>query len=385
MTKAAFATILAVDDTSTNLKVLDALLSPRGYRVLTATNGQVALDMLAVEHPDLILCDIVMPVMDGYEFCRRLRQDPVTRLLPVIMITANEEAEKLKAIEAGADDFVLKPFNQAELLARVTSLLRIKGYQDEIQSQAIELADLNRTLETLVAQQVQELERMSNLRRFLSPQVADLVLKDESLLSSHRREIAVVFADLRRFTAFSETAEPEEIMAVLGEYYEILGAQIHRHEGTVGFFAGDGLMVFFNDPVFHDDFAARAVRMTIDIRNDMTSLINSWQKRQYELGFAAGIELGYATLGLVGFKGRSTYTAIGSVVNLASRLCAVAKDGQIIISQRLFAAVEPLVDAEHAGDFELRGINKPVPGYNILGFKEHLAAAVSPRTDPNNT
>src|SRR6266508_3316948 len=212
-------TILIVDDTSQNIRLLEAVLAPRGYKLITATSGPEALDKIASEQLDLILLDIVMPGMDGYEVCRRVRANPATRLLPVVMITASGDQEKIKAIEAGADDFIPKPFNQPELLARVKSLLRVKEYYDTIQVQAAELEEWNRTLETRVQQQLEELERLSRLRRFLSPQLADLILSSggEVLLKSHRREVAVVFCDLRGFTSFSETSEPEEVMGILQE------------------------------------------------------------------------------------------------------------------------------------------------------------------------
>ncbi len=244
-------TILVVDDLPQNLRLLEAVLEPRGYRVVLAGSGQEALDRVAAEPVDLVLLDVVMPELDGLEVCRRLRADDATSFLPVVMITASGDQEKRAAIEAGADDFVTKPFDQAELLARVHSLLRIKRYHDTIVAQAADLAEWNRTLEQRVAAQVDELERLGRLRRFLSPQLVDLVVSsgDESFLESHRREITVVFCDLRGFTAFSETSEPEDVMSVLRAYHAALGDLIHRFEGTLERFTGDGVMVFFNDPL----------------------------------------------------------------------------------------------------------------------------------------
>jgi len=363
--------ILMVDDTAKNIKLLEAVLAPRGYALVSAESGAEALEKVASERPDLILLDVVMPGMDGYEVCRRLRADPATHLLPVVMVTASEERERLKALEAGADDFIPKPFNQQELLARVRSLVRIKQYYDTIQAQAAELAEWNRSLETRVRQQVDELERLGRLRRFLSPQLAELISSSgaDTLLQSHRRQIAVVFCDLRGFTSFAESAEPEEVMGILHDYHEALGALIHRFEGTLGDFAGDGLTVFFNDPFPCPDPAARAVHMSIAMRQCMGDLTAAWRKRGHTLGFGVGITFGYATMGQIGFEGRLDYGAIGSVVNMAARLCAEARAGQILVSQPVFAAVEDLVEMEHTGDLTLKGFHKPVPAYNVLGLR----------------
>ena len=364
--------ILAVDDTPHNIRLLEAVLAPRGYAIVPAGNGMEALEKVATERPDLILLDVVMPGMDGYEVCRRLRDDPATRLLPVVMVTASGDQEKVRAIEAGADDFILKPFNHAELLARVKSLLRIKEYYDTIQAQAAELAELNRTLEARVRQQVDELERVGRLRRYLSPQLAELIVSsgDESVLESHRREITVVFCDLRGYTAFAETAEPEEIMGMLREYHAALGELIFCYEGTLERFAGDGLMVWFNDPLPCEDPAGRAVRMALAMRGRVDHLAAGWRKRGHELGFGVGIAQGYATLGRIGFEGRFDYAAIGTVTNLAARLCGEAGSGQILVSRRVHAAVEGQVEAEPVGELSLKGFVRPVPTYNVVTLKE---------------
>jgi adenylate cyclase len=362
--------VLAVDDLQTNIRLLDAVLSPRGYRVISAGSGPEALQRVKDHQPDLVLLDIVMPEMDGYEVCRRLREDPATAFLPVVMITASGDQEKLRAIEAGADDFVTKPFDQAELLARVRSLVRIKRYHDTIEGQAAGLAEWNRTLEQRVQQQVEQLERMGRLRRFLSPQLADLVVSsgDESFLESHRREITVVFCDLRGFTAFAETSEPEEVMGVLGDYYAALGDLVSRFEGTLERFTGDGLMAFFNDPLPCEDAPLRAVRMAVAMRSRVQGLARDWMRHGNDLALGVGLAQGYATLGQIGFEGRSDYTAVGSVPNLAARLCAAAHPWQILLSQRVHAAVEEFVTSEPVGELTLRGFSRPVVTFNVLGL-----------------
>lgn len=365
------ASILVVDDTPHNVRLLEAILAPRGYRVLQATSGAAALELVAREQPDLVLLDIVMPGLDGHEVCRRLRADPATRLLPVVMVTASGEEQKVTALESGADDFITKPVNQPELLARVKSLLRIKAYQDTIVAQATELAEWNRTLEQRVADQLARLERTDRLKLFLPSQLADLIIDsgDDSLLELHRRQIAIVFCDLRGFTAFSEMAEPEDVMSTLREYHEAMGGLIAQYQGTVEHFAGDGLMVFFNDPLPCPNPAERAARMALAMREQMVTLSGAWRRRGYELGFGVGIALGYATLGVIGFEGRFHYGAIGSVANLASRLCDEARDGQILISQRVWAALEGLADVEPLADLTLKGFSRPVPAYSLAGMR----------------
>jgi class 3 adenylate cyclase len=292
-------------------------------------------------------------------------------VLPVIMLTSSVGPEKTQAIEAGADDFIPKPFNQHELLTRVRSLLRIKRYHDTIKVQAAELRELNRTLEQRVLRQVEELERLRELRRFLSPQLADAIVSsgDDSILQSHRRQVAMFFADLRGWTSFVDTVEPEELMRVLEEFHDAIGGLVGRFDATVGFLEGDGVQLFFNDPIEVPDAALRAVRLGCALREEMASLTPRWQKRGYDLGFGAGIALGYATCGEVGFKGRSDYAAIGAVTNLASRLADEAASGQILIAQRLYAEVEDAVDVEPVGEFMLRGFQRPVAAFNVLSVR----------------
>jgi len=370
------ARILVVDDVPENVRLLEAVLEAHGYETVAAMDGRAALEVARAADPDLVLLDVMMPELDGYAVCRQLREREETAVLPVIMLTASEGPEKTKAIEAGADDFIAKPFNRDELLTRIRSLLRIKRYHDTIKTQAAELLDLNRTLEERVQTQVGELERLRRLRRFLSPQLADAIVTsgDESILQSHRCQVAMFFADLRGWTTFVDAVEPEELMRVLDEFHGTIGGLVGRFDATVGFIEGDGVQLFFNDPIEVPDAALRAVRLGCALREEMTELTAIWRKRGYDLDFGAGITLGYATCGEVGFEGRSDYAAIGAVTNLASRLADEATDGQILISQRLYAEVENDVEVESAGEFTLKGFRRPVPAFNVVAVREAAAA-----------
>ena len=237
----------------------------------------------------------------------------------------------------------------------------------ELRQRTEEVAELNRDLEARVAEQVDELGRVGRLKRFLAPQLAELIVSqgDEKILESHRREIVVVFCDLRGYTAFTETAEPEEVLDFLREYHGALGPLVSQFEGTLDQFSGDGIMVFFNDPVPMPDPAERAVKMAVAMREAAGTLIADWRERGRDLGFGAGIAQGYATLGQIGFSERSGYTAIGTVCNVAARLCAEAKDGQILFSRRVAVAVEETVRLEEVGDLALKGLTQPVVAYNV--------------------
>lgn len=375
MSSEAGPRILVVDDVPQNIRLLEAILTSKGYAVTSASSGQEALDKVAAEPPDLVLLDIQMPDMDGYEVCRRLRADAATEFLPVVMVTSSDTEARVNAIEAEADDFITKPLDQQELLARVRSLVRIKRYHDTIESQAAELTEWNKTLENRVSEQVEELEQMNRLRRFLSPTFAELILSQgESILESHRREIAVLFADLRGWTTFSVTTEPEEVMGVIRSFHDAMGSLILKFEATVGWFAGDGLMVWFNDPIPCPDPAARAVRMAAEMRAVMSGLTPKWRKRGHELDFSVGIALGYATLGKIGFDGRYDYGAVGSVMNLASRLCDEAAPGQILVNERVFAEVENIVNAEPVGELALKGFIKPISAFSIVDLKSEAGS-----------
>jgi class 3 adenylate cyclase/CheY-like chemotaxis protein len=365
------AKILVVDDTPANVKLLADLLSVKGYTVVTAASGEEGLERVREHRPDLVLLDIMMPGMNGYEACRAIRADSMNGILPVVMVTSLDPTqERIKGLEAGADDFLTKPVNQPELLARVKSLLRIKSLYDEVERQKAELAEWNRTLEERVAEGVAQLERMGRMKRFFSPQIADLILSGgtDDPLKSHRREITVVFLDLRGFTAFTETADPEEVMGVLREYHAEMGRLILAYQGTLERFAGDGIMIFFNDPIELDNPAAHAVRMALEMQQCFAGLHAGWKKRGYELDMGIGIAQGYATLGAIGFEGRQDYGAIGNVTNLAARLCSEAAPGQILVSQRVLGRIEDLVRAEPVSELTLKGFRRPVQVFSVLGL-----------------
>jgi class 3 adenylate cyclase/CheY-like chemotaxis protein len=366
------AKILVVDDTPRNVKLLADLLAVKGYQVMTALSGREALSQMETERPDLILLDVVMPQMSGYEVCHEIRADPATSMLPVIMVTALDPAEeRVKGIEAGADDFLTKPINQPELLARVRSLLRIKDLHDRVEAQAVELGEWNKKLELRVHDQLQQMGRLERLKRFFSPQLAELIISGDAddPLKTHRRELTVVYVDLRGFTAFAESAEPEEVMEILHEYHAAMGKLILEYEGTLEHFAGDGMMIFFNDPVPVDNAAERSVSMALAMRERVRDLKDKWRKLGHDLDFGVAIAQGYATIGAIGFEGRWEYGAIGSVPNLAARLCGEAKPGEILVPQRLLGKVENIVEAESVGELTLKGFHRPVPAYNILRLK----------------
>ncbi len=356
------AALLVVDDNEDNRYALTRRLAREGYaNIATAVDGEQALELVRGKAFDLVLLDIMMPKVNGYEVLAQMKADEKLRHIPVIMISAVDELDSVvRCIENGAEDYLPKPFNPTLLRARVGASLERKRLHDQI-------AAWNRTLEARVEQQLAEIERVSRLKRFLSPQVTELILSsgDERVLESHRRPITVLFCDLRGFTAFSETAEPEEVMSVLREYHAVLGNLIHKHEGTVERFAGDAIMVLFNDPLPCPDPNLRAVQMAMEMRDRVGELAHKWRKHGYELGFGVGIAHGYATLGRIGFEGRFDYGAVGTVVNLAARLCADAKDGQILIDSKVQSAIEASTSTEPAGELSLKGFQRPIRAFNI--------------------
>ncbi|HKE42467.1 MAG TPA: response regulator [Casimicrobiaceae bacterium] len=360
------AKVLVVDDTPHNVKLLGDLLSVKGYSVATAATGEEALAKLPVEKPDLILLDVMMPGMSGYDVCKRIRAEAATALLPVVLVTSLDPAqERVHGIEAGADDFLSKPINQPELFARVRSLLRVKALQDEVALKAEALKVSNLKLEQRVDEQLAQLDRLAQLKRFFSPAVADAIVSagEKSILSPHRREITYVFVDLRGFTAFTDSAEPEEVENVLREYQAAMGPVVAEHEGTLDRFAGDGILVFFNDPLPVPDSGKRAAAMALAMQQRFGLLRDKWSKLGYDLALGIGIAHGFATLGAFGFEGRWDYSAIGSVVNLASRLSDEAQSGQILIDRRTRAALGDAAEVEPLGPLSLKGFAQPTHAF----------------------
>ena len=359
--------ILVVDDNETNRDIIVTRLEANGYETLQAADGQEALAAVTQHHPDLVLLDVMMPNIDGLEACRQLKDNAGLAFTPVILVTAKAATQDVVAgLDAGADEYLTKPIDQSALVARVRSVLRIKALHDQVQAQAADLATWNQTLEQRVREQVAEIERIGRLKRFLSPQVAQLVSSgDERVLESHRREVTVVFCDLRDFTAFAEAAEPEEVIAILREYHRALGALIDKFEGTVERFAGDGLMVLFNDPLPCAAPWASAVQMAIEMRDEVAKLAANWRTHGHDLGFGIGIAHGYATLGCIGFEGRFQYSATGTVANLASRLCDHALNGQILVDAKVHAEAGALAELESVGELDLKGFRRPVKAFNV--------------------
>jgi adenylate cyclase len=365
--------ILIADDNEDNRDILATQLATQGYELLQAADGEEAVAVARSQFPDLILLDIVMPKLDGLEVCRRLKGDASLPFMPIILVTAKSDAKDvIVGLEAGAVEYLTKPVDdQMAVLARVKSVLRIKELHDQVLAQAADLASWSRTLEQRVANQVSEIERISRFKQFLPPQVAGLIISagDDRLLESHRGAITVVSCDLRGFTAFAEISEPEELMILLREYHTTLGAVINKFEGTVERFAGDGLLVLFNDPLPCPDPSVRAVQMAVQMRDEIAELDAKWRKHGHELGFGIGIAHGYATLGCIGFEGRFQYSATGTVANLSCRLCDSAQNGHILVDAKVCTAVEKLAEVEPIGKLVLKGFHQPVSAFNVRKLK----------------
>ena len=371
-------TILVVDDTPANLALLSEVLRPT-YRTKVALDGEKALVIAQAEpQPDLILLDIMMPGMDGYEVCRRLKLNSATRAIPVIFVTAmGQEEDETLGLDMGAVDYVTKPISAAIVRARIKTQLALSAHAhamqrlvDKLEAQALELSELNRTLQQRVADEVEQVGRLTRLKRFFSPPVVELILSGttDDPLKSHRRDIAAVFIDLRGFTAFTETSEPEDVISVIGEFHVAMGRLVMSHGGTLEHFAGDGMMIFFNDPVPVDNPAAIAVRMAIEMQACFVELAQRWQRRGYRLAMGIGIAQGFATIGAIGFEGRRDYGVIGNVTNLAARLCAEALGGQILVSQRVQGNVAGVARTNPVGEVALKGFHRPLPVHAVVGL-----------------
>jgi class 3 adenylate cyclase/CheY-like chemotaxis protein len=355
---------LVVDDSRVNRLVLTKQLTGLGLEVIEAEHGLAALEQLraAPSAIDLVLLDVMMPELDGYATLEALKADESIRHIPVIMVSGVEELDSVvRCIELGATDYLTKPINARILAARINASLAAKRLHDL----ELEYLEQQRQLTTTIERQKTELSR------FLSPQIARLISspEGEQLLAGHRRQITVAFCDLRGFTSFAEQADPEELFSVLGEYHRMMGEAIVEHGGTLEHFAGDGVMIFFNDPIAQDDHVERAVRMATTMRDRFGPMSEGWRKRGYELGFGVGIAVGYATLGRIGFEGRHDYGAIGNVTILASRLSSQAGPNQILLSQRAAGMIEEIIEVEPVGELQIKGLSRPVSASNVLAVR----------------
>ncbi len=366
----AAARILVVDDRADGRKLLTLRLQHAGYAVLQAEGGATALDIAAREPLDLVLLDVLMPGMDGFEVCRRLRQMPSMKAVPIVMVTSLEATDDcVRGLEAGADDFIIKPFNPVELQARVRSLLRVKALFDESQRQQLALAEWSATLEQRVAAGVTQVERLSRLKRFLPPRLAERLVSDgtEAVLKHQRTEVTVLFADLRGFTRFAEQAEVEQVVALLAPFHAAMGRLIFAAEGTLERFTGDGMMVFFNAPDATPDHSGRALQLALDMQREAGVLAAQWQKTGGPRGLAVGLARGPAAVGAIGFDGRQDYAAIGAATNLASRLCAEAGVGEVWLCDQVQQAVAGAFELQALAPLQLKGLAQPVQAWNCLG------------------
>jgi adenylate cyclase len=367
---------LIVDDSAVNRKLLTRHLAMLGIESREATDGRSGLERLRDAGNDVavVLLDVVMPEMNGYETLAAIKADEDLRHIPVIMISGIDELDSVvRCIELGATDYLPKPFDPAILAARIRASLAGKRLHDLEVEYAARQAELLRTIQ----------RQKDELSRFLSPQVAALVssAEGERLLAGHRRVATTVFCDLRGFTAFSEAARPEDVLGMLRAYHAMMGALIVKHGGTLEHFAGDGMMIFFNDPIPQADHELRAVRMAVAMREHFVELIREWTDRGYTLGFGVGIATGPATLGRIGFEGRYDYGMVGQAVIVAARLSSAATAGQILLAPATQAAVAELVDAEPVGELQLKGFSRPIAPVNVLSLRARDDHVTAERTD----
>ena len=359
--------ILVVDDQPTNRTLLSDLLGLDQHDVAAVESGDAALAELELQSFDLVLLDVLMPGKDGFAVLREIRANPRLAHLPVVLCTSlDPDQERVRGLEAGADDFLQKPVNRAELSARVRSLLRVKRLFDQVEAQRDELKRWSAELESRVAEKVAEVGELSRLKRFFSASIANKIMRGgaDDPLVSHRRDVAVVFVDLRGFTAFSDSSAPEDVMRILREFHAAVGACIDVAGGTIERFTGDGVMVFFNDPEPIDNPCRAALTFARAVRDSAGSLAKRWALEGFSLNVGIGVAYGYATVGAIGYEGRIDYGAIGSVTNLAARLCAEAGAGEVLVQQRAIAL---------AGD----GFVAAAPqAYVLKGFREAVQAAL---------
>ncbi len=374
------ARVLVVDDQSLNRKLLAEMLALDGHRVEEVSSGEAALAAALAAPPDLVMLDVLMPGVDGYEVCRRLRAHESLRMLPVVMVTSLDMREdRLRGLEAGADDFLSRPVQLAELRARVRSLLRVKTLYDEVERQRAALAEWSATLEQRVAEKVREIERLSQLKRFVAPRLAEKLLADgaQALLTSRRREVTVLFVDLRGFSAFAERRDAGVVMTLLREFHAAMGELVFAHGGTLERFTGDGMMVFFNDPDPVPDHALRAVALALALRERAAALAAGWRAADGPEGVGFGLSKGVATIGPIGFSARVDYAAVGSVTNRAARLCAHAPAGQVLVCGDVWADVASAVEGGPAQVPAGKGFGQPLAAWRVDRLRPTSAPAAA--------
>ncbi len=360
--------VLVVDDIQDNVTMLTAHLRAKGYETLAAYNGIEALRIAVKEKPDLIMLDVNMPQLSGLDVCAQLKQHEETKLIPIILVTAHSDATDIvRGFEVGADDYLIKPYNYLEMLARVRSMLRIKDSQAKLLEANAKLDELNQNLEAKVAEQVEELQRVNRLRRFFSPQIVNKLVSEnaDEILKEHRREISVVFLDLRNFTSFAEDNTPQIVIQAVRDLHHVVGPIIFRYRGTLERFTGDGMMVFLGDPEPIPDHPTQAVRMAQEIRTEVKKLSDDWEGQGYDLRLGIGIATGVASLGTVGFEGRLDYAAIGSVTNMAARLCGLARGEQILVDTTTIDRIPESINARPCGEVKLKGFSQAQKVFEI--------------------
>jgi class 3 adenylate cyclase len=350
-----------VDDEPDLLEGLKSIFSSESYEVDCFSSAEETIEKIKKQasYPwDLVISDINMPGQSGLSLCRQVRAIKKDQYLPFILITGSGgEDQKLEGIRAGADDFFEKPFKPEVILEKTRYLLELKqSYQKALQ-RTIEIRERN----TLLSGRIQE------LARFLPPKIAGLLQSGHSseILKKHRSEISVCFIDLRRFTEFSETAEPEDVLHVLENYYRVIGGCIDQFEATLGHISGDGMMIFMNDPEKKEDHQLHLAKMAVEIRNNMNELKKSWDSREFNLDFGLGLADGYATIGAVGIDRYWQYTVIGTVVNLSSRLCQLADQGQILCSHRFLSKLHSVFEARPLQQHNFKGIQRSVQVHEL--------------------